>query len=145
MGSGPCRKNCALVSRWEERDELDVAVEAMAPPPRMARLVRYLGNKYFQREIDQFHEYDIAIEVFGRFKTAFDAGENAIVRIESHRLRKRLKEFYDAEGRDYPAPLSIPAGACDSVLSAGLTSFQRLYFPGISTTLSDAAGTVTAK
>jgi hypothetical protein len=103
-------ENSALPSREAERDELDAVTAAMARSPRMARLVRYLGEKYFQGEIDQLHEYNIATEVFGRSKTAFDAGEDAIARVEAHRLRKRLKEFYDAEGKDHPVQVSIPAG-----------------------------------
>jgi len=93
-----------------ERAELDAVAEALARSPRLARLVRYLGEKYFQGEIDQLHEYNIATEVFGRSKTTFDAGEDAIARVEAHRLRKRLKEFYETEGKDHPLQLSLPSG-----------------------------------
>jgi hypothetical protein len=93
-----------------ERDELDAVMEALARTPRLSRLVRYLGDKYFAGEIDQLHEYNIATEVFGRSKTTFDAGEDAIARVEAHRLRKRLKEFYENGGEDHPVQLSVPSG-----------------------------------
>jgi hypothetical protein len=93
-----------------ERAELEAVAEALAKSPRLLRLVRYLGEKYFLGEIDQLHEYNIATEVFGRSKTVFDAGEDAIARVEAHRLRKRLKQFYEAEGRDHTVRLSIPSG-----------------------------------
>jgi hypothetical protein len=99
-----------LPSREAEREELDAVVEALQRSPRLSRLLRYLGEKYFQGEIDQLHEYNIATEVFGRSKTAFDAGEDAIARVEAHRLRKKLKEFYDTEGKNRSIQLSIPSG-----------------------------------
>ena len=99
-----------LPSQEAERAELEAVAEALARSPRLSRLVRYLGKKYFQGESDQLHEYNIATEVFGRSKTVFDAGEDAIARVEAHRLRKRLKEYYETEGRDHPIQLSIPSG-----------------------------------
>jgi hypothetical protein len=102
--------NSALTSHEAELAELDTVAEALARSPRLSRLVRYLGEKYFHGEIDQLHEYNIATEVFGRSKTAFDAGEDAIARVEAHRLRKRLKEYYETEGKDHAVQLSIPSG-----------------------------------
>jgi hypothetical protein len=98
------------VIRDEERAELEAVVAALSRSPRLVRLVRYLGDKYFQGETDQLHEYNIATEVFERSKTVFDAGEDAIARVEAHRLRKRLKEFYDGEGKDHVLQLVIPSG-----------------------------------
>jgi Malectin domain len=97
-------------SQEAERAELDAVVEALSRSPRLSRLLRYLGDKYFQGQIDQLHEYNIATEVFGRSKTAFDAGEDAIARVEAHRLRKKLKEFYETEGKNRPIQVSIPSG-----------------------------------
>src|ERR1039458_9672154 len=101
----------ALSSQEAERDELDAVAEALAKSPRLSLLVRYLGEKYFHGESDQLHEYNIATEVFVRSKTAFDAGEDAIARVEAHRLRKKLKEFYEGEGKDHPVRVSIPSGS----------------------------------
>ncbi len=100
-----------LSSREAERNELDAVVKALAKLPRLARLARYLGEKYFLGESGQLHEYNIATEVFGRSKTTFDAGEDAIARVEAHRLRKKLKEFYENEGKDHPLQFTIPTGS----------------------------------
>jgi hypothetical protein len=100
----------ALTNLEAERAELDAVVEALARSPRLSRLVRYLGEKYLLGETDQLHEYNIATEVFGRSKTTFDAGEDAIARVEAHRLRKRLKEYYEAEGKSHSIQLSVPSG-----------------------------------
>ncbi len=59
---------------------------------------------------DNVHEYEIATEVFGRSKETFNAGEDAIVRVEAHRLRKRLNEYYAGAGKDHPVQLTIPPG-----------------------------------
>jgi hypothetical protein len=102
--------NSALTSLEAERAELAAVAEGLSRSPRLSRLLLYLGEKYFQGESDQLHEYNIATEVFGRSKTAFDAGEDAIARVEAHRLRKRLRDYYETEGKDHPIQLSIPSG-----------------------------------
>ena len=89
---------------------MEAVAAALSGATRLARLLNYIGEKYFAGESDQLHEYGIATEVFGRSKSTFNAGEDAIVRVEAHRLRKRLKEFYENEGKDRPVQLSIPSG-----------------------------------
>jgi hypothetical protein len=103
-------ENSALSCPETERAELDAVADALTRSPRLSRLVRFLGEKYFLGRIDQLHEYNIATEVFGRSRTTFDAGEDAIARVEAHRLRKRLKEFYENEGKDHSIQLSLPSG-----------------------------------
>src|SRR5450631_2930750 len=93
-----------------ERAELERVVEALARWSRLSHLLRYMGEKLFSGEADQLNEYNIATEVLGRSKTVFNAGEDAIVRVETHRLRKRLAEFYETEGKDHPIQVTLPAG-----------------------------------
>jgi Malectin domain len=93
----------------QERAELDAMVERLARSSRLSQLLRYVGEKYFQGESDQIREYDIATGVFGRPLT-FDPGQDAIARVEIHRLRKKLKEYYDVEGKDQQIRISIPPG-----------------------------------
>jgi len=102
--------NSSLTSHEAERSELAAVAEALSRAPRLSRLLLFLGEKYFEGQSDQLHEYNIATEVFGRSKTAFDAGEDAIARVEAHRLRKRLKDYYETEGKDHAIQLSIPPG-----------------------------------
>ena len=93
-----------------ERAELECVVEALAKWSRLSHLLRYMGEKLFSGEVDQLNEYNIATEVLGRSKTVFNAGEDAIARVETHRLRKRLAEFYETEGRDHRIQVTLPAG-----------------------------------
>ncbi len=99
------------ISMAAERAELETVAEALGRSSRLAHLLRYMGEKCFHGEGDQLTEYNIATEVFGRSKTVFDAGEDAIARVEAHRLRKRLKDFYHGPGKDHTLHISIPAGS----------------------------------
>jgi hypothetical protein len=98
------------VSMEEERRELEVVSAALEGSSRLHLLINYIGEKYFSGETDKLHEYDIATEIFGRSKDTFNAGNDAIVRVEAHRLRKRLREYYACEGKDHTIHLSIPSG-----------------------------------
>jgi hypothetical protein len=93
-----------------ERDELLSVTRALARYPRLASLAQYLGEMHFSGKREEINEYNIATEVFGRSKTVFNASEDSVVRVEAHRLRKRLKEYYEGEGKDHPIQLLIPLG-----------------------------------
>jgi hypothetical protein len=117
-----------LNTQAAERAEFETVVEALARSPRLARLLRYLGERYFLGESDQLHEYNIATEVFGRSKTAFDSGEDAIARVEAHRLRKKLKLYYETEGKEHLVQLWIPSGTYVPVFThhTGVTARDSL-------------------
>jgi len=104
-------EHSALVSAEEERLELEAVAEAIGRSSRLAHLLHYIGEKYLAGQSNQLSEYIIATEVFGRSKTTFDATEDAIARVEAHRLRKRLKEFYEGPGKEHPLQISIPPGS----------------------------------
>ena len=97
-------------SAESERLELDAVVAALERTPKLVKLLRYLAEKRFAGESDHLTEYNIATEVFGREKTVFIASEDAVARVETHRLRKRLKEYYDGEGKCHPIQIAIPLG-----------------------------------
>jgi hypothetical protein len=95
----------------DERKEFDAVAAALPKSSRQLRLLNYIGEKYFRGETDKLHEYNIATEVFERSKATFDPGEDAIVRVEAHRLRKRLKDYYENDGKNNLFQLSIPSGS----------------------------------
>ncbi len=94
-----------------ERAELDTVVSALARTPRLASLLSYLGERYFQSRTDEINEYNLATEVFGRSKTNFDASRDSIARVEAFRLRRRLKEYYETDGKDHEIQISLPSGS----------------------------------
>jgi hypothetical protein len=77
--------------------------------PRLAALLEYLCLRYFHGELDAIKEYNIATDLFGR-PADFDQGSDAIVRVEMHRLRKKLKEFYAGEGAGQALEIVIQSG-----------------------------------
>jgi hypothetical protein len=77
--------------------------------PRLTALLEYLCSRCFQGEAESIKEYNIATDVFGR-PPDFDQSQDAIVRVEMHRLRKKLTEFYAAEGEHEPIEIVIHSG-----------------------------------
>jgi hypothetical protein len=95
-------------SAASEREELALIVEALSRIPRLARLLQFLGDRYLEGLIDEITEYNIATEVFGRSRNSFDCATDSIARVEVHRLRKRLREYYESEGRFHNLQITIP-------------------------------------
>lgn len=94
-----------------ERAELETVLAALARKPRLVALLRYLAEKTFQGKSDEINEYNIAIDVFGRSETSFESSKDAIARVEAHRLRKRLRDYYQVEGKRHAIEISLPAGS----------------------------------
>ena len=95
----------------EERDELAavLATDTFKRSPKLSRLLTYLCDKYFNGEGDGLKEYSIAVEVLGR-DSEFDPQLDAVVRVDTHYLRKRLKEYYASEALNHRIQIVIPKG-----------------------------------
>lgn len=65
--------------------------------PNLTRILTYLCGKYFAGEGDQIKEYHVALEALGR-PADFDQKKDSIVRVEMHRLRRRLREYHERNG-----------------------------------------------
>ena len=99
-----------LALREREQAEVQAVLAALTRSPLMARLFSYVCGKYFDGESEQLSEVKIALEVFGR-TASFDRNQDAIARVEAHRLRKKLKQFYEAEGKAHPIHIELPPGS----------------------------------
>lgn len=77
--------------------------------PRLSKLLRYICSCSLVEDAEQITEYTIALDVLGKGED-FKEGKDAIVRVEVHRLRKRLAEYYEDEGRTNPIRIIIPPG-----------------------------------
>jgi hypothetical protein len=109
--SGLMDQIVASHSKDSERAELELVLAALAHTPRLENLLRYVAERYFLNTIHEINEYNIATEVFGRSKTSFDASRDSIARVEAHRLRKRLSEYYETDGKKHVIQLSLPPGS----------------------------------
>lgn len=94
-----------------ERQELEAMLASgmFDRAPNLAHILRYVCAKYFEGQADQIKEYNIAVEALRR-PVDFDQKRDSIVRVEAHRLRKRLKEFYEGDGADHAVHIEIPPG-----------------------------------
>jgi hypothetical protein len=94
-----------------ERAELDAIVQSglFHRAPNLASILRYVCERHFEGAGDQIKEYTIAVEALGR-DASFDQKKDSIVRVEVHRLRKRLSDYYLDAGREHPVHIVIPNG-----------------------------------
>jgi hypothetical protein len=94
-----------------ERAEVESVLQSgmFGKAPRLGNFFRYICERYLEGNGDQVKEYSIALEALGR-SAAFDPKKDSIVRVEAHRLRKRLEEYYTGPGADHPIHIRIPSG-----------------------------------
>ena len=94
-----------------ERQELETILASgiFHRAPNLEQLLTYVCAKYFEGTAEQIKEYNIAVDALGR-PVDFDQKRDSIVRVEAHRLRKRLREYYDADGADHTLHIDIPPG-----------------------------------
>lgn len=76
---------------------------------RQQRFLRYVVAETLAGHADRLKGYTIGVEVFDR-EQSFDPTIDAIVRVEAARLRAKLREYYDGEGRNDPVRLELPKG-----------------------------------
>lgn len=98
-------------SAAEARAELESVLSSplFVRSPRLSRLLQYLCTKYLEGAAEEVKEYQIGVEVLGR-PASFDPAEDAAARVEAHRLRKRLREFYAKDGRTHSLRIEVPLG-----------------------------------
>lgn len=73
------------------------------------RLLEYIVRNSLQGQEAQLKEYTIGVEVLGR-RSDFDPKIDTIVRVQVHRLRQKIKEYYATEGTCDPVLIAIPKG-----------------------------------
>jgi hypothetical protein len=75
----------------------------------LQQMLRYLAQTTFDRNEEALKEYTIGVEALGR-PADFDPKVDPIVRVQIHRLRQKLKEYYDSEGLHDAIAIEIPKG-----------------------------------
>ena len=95
----------------QERREIEtvLASASFSRAPSLAQLLTYICNRYFAGDADQIKEYNIAVEALSR-PAEFDQKKDSIVRVEAHRLRRRLREYYATEGASHAIHIVVPSG-----------------------------------
>ena len=91
------------ISEQEVRTELDRLLQS-APflqSDRLARFLRFAIENALAGNTDVLKEYVIGTEVYDR-KPPYHPSQDSIVRTEARRLRAKLKDYYESEGKQNP-------------------------------------------
>jgi hypothetical protein len=75
----------------------------------LQQLFQYLATKAYDIGSETLKEYTIGVEAFSR-PNHFDPKTDTIVRVQIHRLRQKLKEYYETDGIHDPILIDIPKG-----------------------------------
>lgn len=76
---------------------------------RSRDFLAYVTTATLTHKINTIKEYHIALDVFGK-KDSFDPSSDSIVRVEASRLRSKLKEYYNTEGKYDDCVIELPKG-----------------------------------
>ena len=100
-----------LTEQHEEISELErvLSSDVFVKSPNLSRLLGYLCRKYFEGRTSELKEYNIGVEAMGR-PADFDPALNSVVRVEAHRLREKLKKYYEGEGVGNSIRITIDPG-----------------------------------
>jgi TolB-like protein/Tfp pilus assembly protein PilF len=98
-------------STQEIEDELHriLSSKVFAMAQRSQDFLRYVVERSLTDAPPPLKEFAIAMDVFARSHD-YDPAIDATVRVEAGRLRSRLREYYDGEGKDDPVVIDIPKG-----------------------------------
>ncbi len=98
-------------SAQEIEDELHriLSSKVFATAQRSQDFLRYVVERSLTDVPPPLKEFAIAMDVFARSHD-YDPAIDATVRVEAGRLRSRLREYYDGEGKDDPVFIDIPKG-----------------------------------
>lgn len=95
----------------ETRAEIDRIIDShtLRSSEALRRLLRYLADQSLSSNADQLKEYTIGVDAFGK-SANYDPREDSTVRIQVGRLRQKLAEYYQGEGKDDPILVELPKG-----------------------------------
>lgn len=91
-----------------QREEVDFLLAGpVDPETHTGRILRYLADAHFEGRGDTVKEFLIAVDVLGR-SPQFDPKVDSIVRVEIHKLRRFLREYYEGPGKHRPLRVLLP-------------------------------------
>ncbi len=100
---------------------------------RISRFLRYAVEESLGGHESRISEYSIGVEVYERPAT-FDARLDSIVRVEAGRLRSKLREYYETEGKNSAIRIEFPKGGYTPVFKeVGIAGSKepRVSTPGV--------------
>jgi adenylate cyclase len=102
-----------LVQRHLEK----VLVSAeMCRSKKLCQFLRFTVEEVLRGHGSELKEYAIAVGVFKRSRE-FDPGADPIVRVQARRLRSKLGQYYQTEGRDDVIQIEYPVGGYSPIFT----------------------------
>ncbi len=77
--------------------------------PRQSAFLKYVVEQTIAKDLESLKEYQIGLRVYER-GPAYDTRSDPIVRVEASRLRSKLLEYYDSQGREDAVRIMLPKG-----------------------------------
>jgi hypothetical protein len=77
--------------------------------PQLREILLYVSHRVLAEHAASISEHEIGCKVLGR-RPDFNPNEDNIVRVQIRHLRKKLEEYFSAEGTHEPLILTIPKG-----------------------------------
>ena len=110
LARSPSTSECPLPPE-SIRDQLAriLRSQPFSNAPSLSGFLRYVVEHTLDGNTEELKEYSLGVEVFGRGE-AFDPRTDTIVRVQARRLRSKLKDYYDAEGKTDPIVIKLPKG-----------------------------------
>jgi TolB-like protein/Flp pilus assembly protein TadD len=88
--------------------------ETFVHSPQLCRFLRFVVEQEMAGKGGQLKEYVLAVQVL-RKDESFDPRIDTAVRTEARRLRQKLAEYYQSEGRQDPVEIALPKGSYRAV------------------------------
>src|SRR5450631_346303 len=98
----PLDECCALVERVCNAPQLRRS-------PRLCEFLQYVCKRVVVEGAPDLREQEIGERVFGRGSN-YETGIDPIVRVQASHLRRKLAQYFEAEGTNEPVILEIPKG-----------------------------------
>jgi eukaryotic-like serine/threonine-protein kinase len=86
-----------------------LASRTFASAPSLSRFLSHVVEHTLQNRSDSLKEYSIGVDVFDR-GPSFDPKTDTIVRVQARRLRAKVEEYYETEGRDDAVLIELAKG-----------------------------------
>jgi hypothetical protein len=115
VNDGPHLAGPAAQEKSEQLERV-LHSRALQNSESLRALLQYVGGRAIDGQDSQVKEYTIAVDVFGRNKD-FNASTDSLVRVQAKRLRDKLKEYYESEGKADKVFIDLPKGHYTAVFS----------------------------
>jgi len=99
------------MSLQEQREEVTRILHSpqFRRAPKLQRFIELICEYHFQDRLAEIDEFAVATQAFGKGPN-FDPSIDSLVRVQAREARRRLREYYQEDGRASRWILDIPAG-----------------------------------